>query len=98
MDWITQAEDLEGDEDEGEHEKHRKWAVGGEAGRVCVAGGPPKILGTPKSPWTDPPPQPAGLTAEDLMGKRKPRLKWLRHASHSTDTHGNDPSRGSPLP
>lgn len=23
MDWITQAE-LEGDEDEGEHEKHRK--------------------------------------------------------------------------
>ncbi|RMB90025.1 hypothetical protein DUI87_33583 [Hirundo rustica rustica] len=50
MDWITQAE-LEGDEEEGEHEKHR-------------------------------------LTAEDLMGKRKPRLKWLRHASHSTDTHG----------
>ncbi|KFQ93885.1 Voltage-dependent L-type calcium channel subunit alpha-1F, partial [Nipponia nippon] len=50
MDWITQAEDLEGDEDE--HEKHR-------------------------------------LTAEDLMGKRKPRLKWLRHASHSTETHGD---------
>ncbi|XP_074787230.1 voltage-dependent L-type calcium channel subunit alpha-1F isoform X2 [Athene noctua] len=54
MDWITQAEDLEGDEDEGEHEKHR-------------------------------------LTAEDLMGKRKPRLKWLRHASHSTDTHTSLP-------
>ncbi|OWK49445.1 Voltage-dependent L-type calcium channel subunit alpha-1F, partial [Lonchura striata] len=43
MDWITQAE-LEGDEEEGEHEKHR-------------------------------------LTAEDLMGKRKPRLKWLRHTT-----------------
>ncbi|XP_055645910.1 voltage-dependent L-type calcium channel subunit alpha-1F-like isoform X4 [Falco peregrinus] len=54
MDWITQAEDLEGDEEEGEHEKHR-------------------------------------LTAEDLMGKRKPRLKWLRHASHSTDTHASLP-------
>uniref|UniRef100_A0A669QCR3 Voltage-dependent L-type calcium channel subunit alpha n=1 Tax=Phasianus colchicus TaxID=9054 RepID=A0A669QCR3_PHACC len=40
MDWITQAEDLEGDEDE--HEK-------------------------------------------------KPRLKWLRHASHSTDTHASLP-------
>ncbi|XP_042636020.1 voltage-dependent L-type calcium channel subunit alpha-1F [Catharus ustulatus] len=53
MDWITQAE-LEGDEEEGEHEKHR-------------------------------------LTAEDLMGKRKPRLKWLRHASHSTDTHASLP-------
>ncbi|XP_059690549.1 voltage-dependent L-type calcium channel subunit alpha-1F [Gavia stellata] len=52
MDWITQAEDLEGDEDD--HEKHR-------------------------------------LTAEDLMGKRKPRLKWLRHASHSTDTHASLP-------
>uniref|UniRef100_A0A669QL27 Voltage-dependent L-type calcium channel subunit alpha n=1 Tax=Phasianus colchicus TaxID=9054 RepID=A0A669QL27_PHACC len=52
MDWITQAEDLEGDEDE--HEKHR-------------------------------------LTAEELMGKRKPRLKWLRHASHSTDTHASLP-------
>ncbi|KAM9258626.1 LOW QUALITY PROTEIN: voltage-dependent L-type calcium channel subunit alpha-1F [Morus bassanus] len=54
MDWITQAEDLEGDEDDGEHEKHR-------------------------------------LTAEDLMGKRKPRLKWLRHASHSTETHASLP-------
>ncbi|XP_068034321.1 voltage-dependent L-type calcium channel subunit alpha-1F, partial [Anomalospiza imberbis] len=53
MDWITQAE-LEGDEEEGEHEKHR-------------------------------------LTAEDLMGKRKPRLKWLRHTSHSTDTHASLP-------
>ncbi|XP_042746812.1 voltage-dependent L-type calcium channel subunit alpha-1F-like, partial [Lagopus leucura] len=52
MDWITQAEDLEGDEDE--HEKHR-------------------------------------LTAEELMGKRKPRLKWLRHPSHSTDTHASLP-------
>ncbi|KAM8985952.1 voltage-dependent L-type calcium channel subunit alpha-1F isoform 1-T1 [Ara ararauna] len=52
MEWITQAEDLEGDEDE--HEKHR-------------------------------------LTAEDLMGKRKPRLKWLRHTSHSTDTHASLP-------
>ncbi|XP_021239026.1 voltage-dependent L-type calcium channel subunit alpha-1F-like [Numida meleagris] len=52
MDWITQAEDLEGDEDE--HEKHR-------------------------------------LTTEELMGKRKPRLKWLRHASHSTDTHASLP-------
>lgn len=28
------------------------------------------------------------------MGKRKPRLKWLRHTSHSTDTHGNDPPTG----
>ncbi|XP_074936590.1 voltage-dependent L-type calcium channel subunit alpha-1F, partial [Phalacrocorax aristotelis] len=54
MDWITQAEDLEGDDEEGEHEKHR-------------------------------------LTAEDLMGKRKPRLKWLRHASHSTETHASLP-------
>ncbi|XP_068780215.1 voltage-dependent L-type calcium channel subunit alpha-1F [Struthio camelus] len=54
MDWITQAEDLEPDEDDGEHEKHR-------------------------------------LTAEDLMGKRKPRLKWLRHTSHSTDTHASLP-------
>ncbi|XP_056366844.1 voltage-dependent L-type calcium channel subunit alpha-1F [Oenanthe melanoleuca] len=53
MDWITQAE-LEGEEEEGEHEKHR-------------------------------------LTAEELMGKRKPRLKWLRHASHSTDTHASLP-------
>ncbi|XP_051499718.1 LOW QUALITY PROTEIN: voltage-dependent L-type calcium channel subunit alpha-1F-like, partial [Apus apus] len=52
MDWITQAEDMEGDEDE--HEKHR-------------------------------------LTTEELMGKRKPRLKWLRHASHSTDTHASLP-------
>ncbi|OPJ66280.1 voltage-dependent L-type calcium channel subunit alpha-1F-like [Patagioenas fasciata monilis] len=52
MDWITQAEDLEGDDDE--HEKHR-------------------------------------LTAEELMGKRKPRLKWLRHTSHSTDTHASLP-------
>ncbi|XP_068027205.1 LOW QUALITY PROTEIN: voltage-dependent L-type calcium channel subunit alpha-1F-like, partial [Melanerpes formicivorus] len=54
MDWITQAEDLEGEDEDGEHEKHR-------------------------------------LTAEDLMGKRKPRLKWLRHASHSTDTHASLP-------
>ncbi|KAM8792366.1 LOW QUALITY PROTEIN: voltage-dependent L-type calcium channel subunit alpha-1F-like [Eudromia elegans] len=54
MDWITQAEDLEADDEDGEHEKHR-------------------------------------LTAEDLMGKRKPRLKWLRHASHSTDTHASLP-------
>lgn len=28
MDWITQAE-LEGDEEEGEHEKHRQWGWGG---------------------------------------------------------------------
>ncbi|XP_068280362.1 voltage-dependent L-type calcium channel subunit alpha-1F-like [Nyctibius grandis] len=54
MDWITQAEDVEGDDDDGEHEKHR-------------------------------------LTAEELMGKRKPRLKWLRHAGHSTDTHASLP-------
>uniref|UniRef100_A0A8C3BVJ4 Voltage-dependent L-type calcium channel subunit alpha n=1 Tax=Cairina moschata TaxID=8855 RepID=A0A8C3BVJ4_CAIMO len=27
----------------------------------------------------------------ELMGKRKPRLKWLRHASHSTDTHASLP-------
>ncbi|XP_067171183.1 LOW QUALITY PROTEIN: voltage-dependent L-type calcium channel subunit alpha-1F, partial [Apteryx mantelli] len=54
MDWITQAEDLEDEGDDGEHEKHR-------------------------------------LTAEDLVGKRKPRLKWLRHASRSTDTHGSLP-------
>ncbi|XP_061875635.1 LOW QUALITY PROTEIN: voltage-dependent L-type calcium channel subunit alpha-1F-like [Colius striatus] len=52
MDWITQAEELEGDEDE--HEKHR-------------------------------------LTPEELLGKRKPRLKWLRHTSHSTDTHASLP-------
>ncbi|KAK2511059.1 hypothetical protein Q9233_017241, partial [Columba guinea] len=31
------------------------------------------------------------LTAEELMGKRKPRLKWLRHTSHSTDTHASLP-------
>ncbi|KAM3656130.1 LOW QUALITY PROTEIN: voltage-dependent L-type calcium channel subunit alpha-1F-like [Ammospiza maritima maritima] len=54
MDWITQAE-LEGEEEEGEHDKH------------------------------------VSLTAEELMGKRKPRLKWLRHASHSTDTHASLP-------
>lgn len=38
-------------------------------------------------------PFPAGLTTEELMGKRKPRLKWLRHASHSTDTHGKETTK-----
>ncbi|XP_030825975.1 voltage-dependent L-type calcium channel subunit alpha-1F [Camarhynchus parvulus] len=66
MDWITQAE-LEGEEEEGEHEKHRDAP---ESLRPC---------------------RPPGLTAEELMGKRKPRLKWLRHASHSTDTHASLP-------
>lgn len=42
MDWITQAEDLEGDEDE--HEKHRKWAFP-----------PPKSSAPQKPPWTNPP-------------------------------------------
>ncbi|NXK15276.1 CAC1F protein, partial [Herpetotheres cachinnans] len=51
MDWITQAEDLEGDEDEGEHEKHRKWAWG----VGCVIGGAPQILSTPKPPCAFPP-------------------------------------------
>ncbi|XP_069738709.1 voltage-dependent L-type calcium channel subunit alpha-1F-like [Phaenicophaeus curvirostris] len=48
MDWITQAEDLEGDDED-------------------------------------------GVTPEELLGKRKPRLKWLRHTSHSTDTHASLP-------
>ncbi|XP_055553536.1 voltage-dependent L-type calcium channel subunit alpha-1F isoform X3 [Falco cherrug] len=86
MDWITQAEDLEGDEEEGEHEKHRKWVLGG---GVCHSGGAPSNPQHPKTSVC--PPATAGLTAEDLMGKRKPRLKWLRHASHSTDTHASLP-------
>uniref|UniRef100_A0A663FHY2 Voltage-dependent L-type calcium channel subunit alpha n=1 Tax=Aquila chrysaetos chrysaetos TaxID=223781 RepID=A0A663FHY2_AQUCH len=45
MDWITQAEDLEGDEDE--HEKHRKWAWGWAS--------PPKSSAPQKPPWTTPP-------------------------------------------
>lgn len=38
MDWITQAEDLEADEEDGEHERHREWTP------------PPPLCQTPPPP------------------------------------------------
>ncbi|KAH1180680.1 hypothetical protein KIL84_001614 [Mauremys mutica] len=57
LDWITQAEDIDPDNEEGDPEdKH------------------------------------ARVTVEDLTQKKKDRLRWLRHSSHSTDTHTSLPA------
>ncbi|KAH1187944.1 hypothetical protein KIL84_009466, partial [Mauremys mutica] len=32
------------------------------------------------------------VTVEDLTQKKKDRLRWLRHSSHSTDTHTSLPA------
>ncbi|KAM9112934.1 LOW QUALITY PROTEIN: voltage-dependent L-type calcium channel subunit alpha-1F [Pangshura tecta] len=57
LDWITQAEDIDPDDEEGDPEdKH------------------------------------ARVTVEDLTQKKKDRLRWLRHSSHSTDTHTSLPA------
>ncbi|XP_065427316.1 voltage-dependent L-type calcium channel subunit alpha-1F [Chrysemys picta bellii] len=57
LDWITQAEDIDPDDEEGDPEdKH------------------------------------ARVTVEDLTEKKKGRLRWLRHSSHSTDTHTSLPA------
>ncbi|KAM7134266.1 LOW QUALITY PROTEIN: voltage-dependent L-type calcium channel subunit alpha-1D-like [Macrochelys suwanniensis] len=57
LDWITQAEDIDPDDEEGDPEdKH------------------------------------ARVTVEELTEKKRGRLRWLRHSSHSTDTHTSLPA------
>ncbi|XP_069501369.1 voltage-dependent L-type calcium channel subunit alpha-1F isoform X2 [Ambystoma mexicanum] len=55
LDWITQAEDIDNEDEEGEGKHHR-------------------------------------ITLADLTDEKKGRLSWLRHRSHSIDTHNSLPA------